>query len=281
MDGTHDTVIEREMTARLIHEALGRQLKVTAFLAVVLGAFGFLLGHYVADLQSRETTDLLRDEISDLQLQVSRLADRSARHEDQQARLAMAVTDIEALRREEAERSEAALHTLAAVIENRRRNWLRQLEQYSGGRRYVPPEMVVDAVNRYVDEQMTVVGRVLDVTGETAAPLPPGDPDSVTLDLPPGGRVKPGAGADAERTADETLPPEPRADGFFPARPAVPGPELPAPGDAAQDEAETSKVYFTPPRRKGFRFYSPKQPAKIDTVDASEPAAIPLPPLSR
>lgn len=275
MDGMQQPANERETVERIVHEALGRQLKVTVFLALVLGVFGFLMGHFVAASQSRETADRFREEIAALQSQITLLADRATEQEQQQTRLTMAVTDIEVLRREEAERSQTALETLAAVIEVRRQQWLRDLERYSGGRRYVPPEMVAAAVNRYVDEQLTVLSRVLDATGEgvVAAPAPPVEPMRGGMDLLTGG--PPLESTDVVGLTVEGPAPEPAvAKG-----PSASGPELPARPDASTREGSDPEEYFAPPRRKGFLFYSPSQPREIEAVGASEPAAIPLPPL--
>ena len=53
---TSSTVMDDRRVERIVHEALGRQLRTTSLLALLLGILGFFAGHFVAASYSRQRT---------------------------------------------------------------------------------------------------------------------------------------------------------------------------------------------------------------------------------
>ena len=251
MDGDHTAAVDREAVEHIVAAALGRQLKFTVLLALMLGVAGFVLGGFLVDAQLRQSMESLKRETAGLQSQLVRLVDRSAEQEQQHAQLALVVNDIETLRREEAERNRETLETLAAIITNRRNDWINDLGAYTEGRVHVPPQAAADAINRYVDEQMTVLNQVLGMTANRVA-----QQRASRTRIMEAADHAPSHGGPAARTAPEPV-------------------QATTEADASEDGRS---AYFTPPRRKGYLFFSPSQPRPIKAVHVNEPSLIPLPP---
>lgn len=253
---------------RIVHEALGRQLRTTSLLALLLGIVAFFAGHFVAASYSRQNNERLETRLAELQGQIGVLTDRCNRMDGQHAQTATNLLDVEKLRQDEAKRDVAALRSMMESIDQRRTASIQELDTYVTRRLYVPPQVVTAAMNRLVDDQLLQMNRVL-VTVERRLPHTP-EPQSTV------------AAADREWFA---APPPPVESETADAQPDLnSGTEETATEIAAAPQSEPSAPQpaeaglFAPPPRKGFLFISRSQPDRLDPTRVSESGAIPLPP---
>ncbi len=263
---TSSTVMDDRRIERIVHEALGRQLRTMSLLALLLGVLGFFAGHFVAASYSRQNNERLEARLAEVQGQIGVLTDRCNRMDRQHAQVATNLLDVERLRQNEVQRDIAALRSIMDSIDERRTASLRDLDTYVTRRLYVPPQAVTAAMNRLVDDQLLQMDRVL---------------ANVERRLPDAVRPTPPAQtANQEWTAAPPPPVEPDAVGSADMTGRGPVPEqaivVRQPDVAETPEAETQ--LFAPPPRKGFLFISRSQPERLDATRVSESGAIPLPP---
>lgn len=65
--------MNRESVEDLVHQSLGRQLRVTCLLGLLFLGVGFVLGHMVAAQHARELSDRWNDRVAELSAQVDRV----------------------------------------------------------------------------------------------------------------------------------------------------------------------------------------------------------------
>jgi hypothetical protein len=258
---------DQQKIERIVHEALGRQLRSMSLLALLLGVLGFFVGHFVAASYSRQVNERLEVRLAELQGQIGVLTDRCNRMEDQHAETLTSVLQIEQLHLEAARHDASALRTLIVGIDAQRAASIQQLDTYITRRLYVPPAVVTAAMNRLVDDQLLQMERVL-ATVEARLPA------EVT------------AMNSADGRGDVTPAPPPpleNEDDFMASAPApqrIPTPAAAPPSSAAAERAvaDSSAEFFAQPPRRGFLFISRSQPDRPDSTQVSESDAIPLPP---
>jgi hypothetical protein len=253
---------------RIVHEALGRQLRSMSLLALLLGVLGFFVGHFVAASYSRQANERLEFRLAELQGQIGVLTDRCNRMEDQHAETLTSILQIEQLHLEAARHDASALRTLIVGIDAQRAASIRELDTYITRRLYVPPAVVTAAMNRLVDDQLLRMERVL---ANVESRLP-----AEALAMSSDADVRTGTIAAAPPPPVETI-----EDVISrPLRVPAPAP-TPAPVTSTQPEQvrpDGSSEYFAQPRPRGFLFISRSQPDRLDSTQISESDAIPLPP---
>lgn len=253
---------------RIVHEALGRQLRTTSLLALLLGILGFFAGHFVAASYSRQNNERLEARLAELQGQIGVLTDRCNRMDGQHAETATNLLDVERLRQDEAERDVAALRSMMDSIDQRRTASIRELDTYVTRRLYVSPQVVTAAMNRLVDDQLLQINRVLATverrlpdSERTQSTVAAADREWIAAPPPP---VESTTANSPSNLDLETEDPEAAV---------VDAPQ----GDPSATQS-TETGLFAPPPRKGFLFISRSQPDRIDPTRVSESGAIPLPP---
>jgi hypothetical protein len=265
VDETQERKIER-----IVHEALGRQLRSMSLLALLLGVLGFFVGHFVAASYSRQVNERLEVRLAALQGQIGVLTDRCNRMEDQHAETLTSILQIEQLHLEAAQHDASALRTLIVGIDAQRAASIQQLDTYITRRLYVPPAVVTAAMNRLVDDQLLRMERVL---ANVESRLP-----AEALAIDSAADAHPGAIAAAPpppvEIDDEVISSRPRQ---IPANAPTRGPLTVT--QPADDGVDDSAEYFQQPPRRGFLFISRSQPGeRLDSTQVSESDAIPLPP---
>lgn len=265
---TSSTVMDDRRVERIVHEALGRQLRTTSLLALLLGILGFFAGHFVAASYSRQNNERLEARLAELQGQIGVLTDRCNRMDGQHAQTATNLLDVERLRQDEAERDVAALRSMMDSIDQRRTASIRELDTYVTRRLYVSPQVVTAAMNRLVDDQLLQMNRVLASVerrlphaGQAQSTVAAADREWIAAPPPP---------VESE-TVDTSLDLDPKTVNAEAAVAAAPQAEP----SATQSE---DAALFAPPPRKGFLFISRSQPDRLDRTRVSESGAIPLPP---
>ena len=253
---------------QILHAALGRQLRVMVLLGCVLTVGGFVLGHFVAAVQARSVSERLETRISDLQRQVTHLDARCDRQETETQRTLSALADVQRMRQAEARQDREALAALIDDVRRRAGESLKQVEPYVSRRLYLPPQQVKQLVNRFVDEQVRQMSQLLEIHDRRVTPAagiadrraasPPAQPRTV-----PGGQA---AVPMAEAPVNATVP----GTQSVTVSPTITE-EAPAPASAAPS-------YVSPPPRRGYLYFSPSQPRRLDPDRISESDAIPLPP---
>lgn len=258
---TQSVETSEKQIERIVHEALGRQLRSMSLLALLLGVLGFFVGHFVAASYSRQVNERLETRLGELQGQIGVLTDRCNRMDDRHADTLTSILQIEQLHLEAARHDAAALRTLIVGIDTQRAASLQQLDTYITRRLYVPPAVVTAAMNRLVDDQLLRMERVL-ATVESRLPA-----ELLAMDT------------GDDRGAAPAPPPPLEDEGEFIV--SVPASEqiatTPSAGADTADDAAAAEFFAQPPRR-GFLFISRSQPEKLDSTQISESESIPLPP---
>jgi hypothetical protein len=265
VDETQERKIER-----IVHEALGRQLRSMSLLALLLAVLGFFVGHFVAASYSRQVNERLEARLGELQGQIGSLTERCNRMDDQHAQTLTSILQIEQLHQEAAQHDAASLRALIAGMDAQRAASIQELDTYITRRLYVPPPVVTAAMNRMVDEQLLRMDRML---------------ASVESRLP-AENAAPGSGLNDSREPIPAPPPPAEAIGdvavSLPVRERTDSPaSQPAPRTTAEraDAGDGAAAeYFAQPPRRGFLFISRSQPDRLDSTQISESEAIPLPP---
>lgn len=252
---------------RIVHAALGRQLRSVSLLALLLGVLGFFVGHFVAASYSRQVNERLEARLAEMQEQIGALTERCNRIDDQHAETLTAVLQIEQLHQEAAVHDAATLRELIVGIDDERAESIRELDTYVTRRLHVPPAVVTAAMNRLVDNQLLRMNRVLSgiesrVPGGGIVEMPTPDERPAVVPAPP---------PPPEESENRTPSPS-----TAPRQPSLPDPSLTA-GTAPTRSAGADEFFAQPPPR-GFLFISRSQPEKLDSTQVSESEAIPLPP---
>jgi hypothetical protein len=265
--------LDRRDVQDIVHEALGRQLRLAMVACVMMIVVGFVLGHYVAAAHSRVAGDRLEQRLDELIAHVGALQRQSLEQQAAQRTTLETLASLEQLRRDQAARDREALRLIIAGAQDRRTACLRELEPFAKRRLMVPTPQVVAVVNEFVDRQVGQVQQLLavvecrvdDAAVESApaprpAPPPPSEPLNVSLN---GGMCAPAEPCSA-------APP--------PGKLAVlPDVTL---GLGACDAAasDDSPARFAPAQKAGYLYFCPTQPRRLDEVRVADPEVIPLPP---
>lgn len=257
----------------VVQAVIARQVRLLGLIGGVLVVAGFVVGYFAASASARREREQFDARIAHLETQLTHLAARCDRAESEQKRTLAALAGLEERRREESRQDRAALAAMMADLRSRALTSLTELEPYAARRLHVSPQQVTSVVNRFVDEQVQQMTRLLGVQERrlaapaqftTAAPplplspvpaaeLPESDaetPANVSIE-----RREPAAPANVDEADPIDAPPPPRA--------AV---------------AAAPPRYISPPPRRGLLFFSPQQPGRLDPDRISGSEAIPLPP---
>ncbi len=190
-----DTLLDRREVQDIVHEALGRQLRLAMVAGVLMIVVGFVLGHYVAAAHSRVASDRLEQRMDELIAHVGALQRQSLEQQAAQRTTLETLAALERLRRDQAARDREALQVIIAGAVERRTACLRELEPFAKRRLMVPTPQVVAVVNEFVDRQVGQVQQLLAVVERRVddaavdsgaaphpAPPPPSEPFNVSLD---------------------------------------------------------------------------------------------------
>jgi hypothetical protein len=261
--------------ADAVQAAIARQVRLLALIGGALAVAGFIVGFFASAASARGERERLDARIVHLESQLTHLATRCDRAESEQKRTLTALAGLEERRREESQQDRAALAAIMADVRSRALTSLAELEPYAVRRLHVSPQQVTSVVNRFVDEQVQQMTRLLGVQERRLASPAQFSTVAPPRTLAPVPSVA-DAGPQAPNTAPTaTLPSEldesPGAEEIGVAEiSALPGAERPTVAAAPQ--------YISPPPRRGLLFFSPKQPGRLDPERVSGSEAIPLPP---
>lgn len=261
----------------IVQAAIARHVRMLGLIGGVLAVAGFVVGFFAASRHAQRERERLDVRIVQLEAQLTHLSARCDRSESEHKRTLAALASLEERRREESRQDRAALAAILADVRSRALASLSELEPYASRRLHVSPQQVTTVVNRFVDEQVQQMTRLLGVQERRlAAPA-----QFTTAVAPP--PLAPVPGPDAVRAETETRTETATARHAPPALPT--GPEGPADDDLAtmeepgrQTAAAVPPRYISPPPRRGLLFFSPQQPGRLDPERVSGSEAIPLPP---
>jgi hypothetical protein len=262
---------EAQSVEDIVQAAMTRQVRLLGLIGGVLAIAGFIIGFFAASTSAQRERERLDVRLVRLEAQLTHLSARCDRAESEHKRTLAALASLEERRREESRQDRAALAAIMADVRSRALTSLSELEPYALRRLHVSPQQVTTVVNRFVDEQVQQMTRLLGVQERRlAAPA-----QFTTAALPPLRPPVPGdnaASAEAESQADS------RPDRPNPAEPPATGDTVTVEDPGRYTAAAAPPQYISPPPRRGLLFFSPKQPGRLDPDRVSGSEAIPLPP---
>jgi hypothetical protein len=215
-------------------------------------------------VQARSVSERLETRISDLQRQVTHLNARCDRQESEAQRTLSALADVQRTRQAEARQDRESLSALIDDVRRRAAESLKQVEPYVARRLYLPPQQVKQLVNRFVDEQVRQMSALLAIHDRRVTPA--ADIAENRSALPPAhaGMVPGGQAAVPMSEA--------------PVNASAPGIQSATVSPTVSEGSPAASSYVSPPSRRGYLFFSPLQPRRLDPERISESDAIPLPP---
>lgn len=285
--------LNRQDVERVVHEALGRQLRLMVGLSALLLVLGFVVGQFTGAALARRNTERLQAQLDQVGRTLAGLESQIDDQRDEHAELEETFIRLERQRRNEIELDRSSLETMIATIEATESAAQSDVDAFESAHRTVPTADVRRLVDRIVAEQTQSMQRLL-TSSIRRLQLPESERIVATAsrpipEAPEPPREPPVGHQSIPATAnDASVPPgpEPLQENAQPElqESAV---ELPAcrPKHAElagsqprPTESQVSEQYLPPPRRRGFLFFAPSQPHRIDETRVGGSDTIPLPP---
>jgi hypothetical protein len=288
--------LKRRDIERIAHEALGRQLRLMVGMSALLLVLGFVVGQFTGASLARRNTERLQAHLDQVQRKLATLEQQIADGRDAHAELEAAFIRVEQRRRSEIEIDRAALEVMIGNVEAAGTAARADLDAYNAERRTVPADQVRGLVDRFVSEQAHSLQRLLASTTrrlEISEPTKPAAPPASTPQPAPAPPVEPLTDEKHSANATNNASPSQITEGDGPSAEATvveadrinTDPPACRPRDPAFAEARATSTttvreqpYLTPPRRRGYLFFSPTQPRRMDPARVSESETVPLPP---